>query len=122
MPPRSLSEAETYKYVDMSESLGIVIEDIRKSVKERFFCRLRKVLNSLLYVGIKVRTFNGWVMPLLMYSFGILRWTQTELDALDRKVRQMLTSHRMLQPLSSVMRLYTPRKCGGWHFKCQEPP
>ncbi|CAH2048287.1 unnamed protein product, partial [Iphiclides podalirius] len=79
---RTLSEAETYRY------LG----------------------------GNKARAFNGWVMPVLMYTFGILRWTQTELNALDRKVRTTMTSHRMHHPRSSVMRLYLPRKHGGRGF------
>ena len=63
-----------------------------------------------------MRAFNGWVMPVLMYSFGILKWTQTELDALDRRVRTLLTANRMHHPRSSVMRLYIPRKCGGRGF------
>ncbi|XP_061704430.1 uncharacterized protein LOC133515871 [Cydia pomonella] len=113
---RSISESETYKYLGMSQSLGIEDEGIRQSVKERFFSRLTKVLNSLLSGGNKVRAFNAWVMPLLTYSFGILRWTQTELDALDRRVRLQLTTYRMLHPRSSVMRLYIPRKCGGRGF------
>ncbi|CAH2261437.1 jg26753 [Pararge aegeria aegeria] len=52
-------------------------------------------------------------MPLLTYTFGILKWTQTELDTLDCKVRKLLTANRMHHPRSSVMRLYIPRKCGG---------
>ncbi|XP_045535833.1 uncharacterized protein LOC123721337 [Papilio machaon] len=110
---RSLSEGETYKYLGISQSLGIVDEDVKHLIKARFIGRLRKVLNSLLSGGNKFRAFNSWVMPSLTYSFGILRWTQTELDILDRRVRCMLTTHRMHHPRSSVMRLYIPRKCGG---------
>ncbi|CAH0678041.1 unnamed protein product [Spodoptera exigua] len=55
-------------------------------------------------------------MPVLMYSFGVLKWSQTELDALDRQVRTMLTAYRMHHPRSSVMRLYIPRKSGGRGF------
>ncbi|KAJ8723807.1 hypothetical protein PYW07_007787 [Mythimna separata] len=110
---RSLSPTETYKYLGMSEALGINATDMKQSLRERFFGRLKKVFNSLLSGGNKVRAFNGWVMPVLMYSFGILKWTQTELDALDRRVRTLLTAYRMHHPRSSVMRLYIPRKCGG---------
>ena len=113
---RSLSSTETYKYLGMSEALGINASDVKQSLRERFFGRLNKVLNSLLSGGNKVRAFNGWVMPVLMYSFGILKWTQTELDALDRRVRTLLTANRMHHPRSSVMRLYIPRKCGGRGF------
>ena len=113
---RSLLITETYKYLGMSQALNISEADMKQSLQDRFFGRLKKVLNSLLTGGNKVRACNGWVMPLLIYSFGILKWTQTELDALDRRVRTLLTSYRMHHPRSSVMRLYIPRKCGGRGF------
>ncbi|CAG9781775.1 unnamed protein product [Diatraea saccharalis] len=94
-------------------NLGVHMADVKQSVKEAFLGRLTKVLESYLSGVNKVRAINGWVMPVLMYTFGILRWTQTELDALDRKVRTTLTLHRMHHPRSSVMRLYIPRKSGG---------
>lgn len=56
------------KYLGMSEGLSINGPDLKKPLQERFF-------------GNKVRASNGWVMPVLMYFFGILKWTQTELDA-----------------------------------------
>ena len=39
---RSLSSSKTYKYLGMSEALGINITDMKQSLKERFFGRLRK--------------------------------------------------------------------------------
>ena len=113
---RSVLVTDTYKYLGMSQALGINESDMKQLLQERFFGRLRKVLKSLLSGGNKVRACNSWVMPLLMYSFGILKWTQTELDAIDRRVRSLLTAFRMHHPRSSVMRLYIPRKCGGRGF------
>jgi hypothetical protein len=96
MSLKSISEAETYKYLGMSQSLGIEVEGVKRAMKERFFCRLTKVLNSLWSCGNKVSAFNAWVMPLLTYSFRVLRWTQTELDALDRRVRVLYFTHARL--------------------------
>ncbi|TLM35229.1 hypothetical protein FEC24_18950, partial [Acinetobacter baumannii] len=110
---KSLCESETYKYLGMFEVLNIVDADMKQSFRDRFFGRLIKVLKSHLSGGNKIRAFNGWVMPMLTYSFGILRWTRSELDVLDRKVRRLLTAYRMHHPRSSVKRLYIPRKCGG---------
>ena len=62
------------------------------------FGRLRK--GSLLSGGNKLRAFNGWVMPLLAYIFGIVRWTQTELVCVDRQIRKLLTTCRMHYPRS----------------------
>ncbi|CAG5021060.1 unnamed protein product [Parnassius apollo] len=98
---RTLSEAETYRYLGMSQNIGIDETGMKQSVCDVFYARLTKVLNSLLSGVNKAHAYNGWVMPVLMYTFGILRWTQTELNALDRKVRTTMTSHRMHHPRSS---------------------
>ncbi|CAH2094527.1 unnamed protein product [Euphydryas editha] len=110
---KTLSEAESYRYLGMSQCIGVQEVDMKQAVCEVFFGRLTKVLRSYLSGANKVRAYNGWVMPTLLYTFGVLRWTQTELDALDRRVRTTMTCHRMHHPKSSVMRLYIPRKCGG---------
>lgn len=110
---KSLSETETYRYLGMSQTIGVCEADVKQAVCEVFYDRLTKVLDCFLSGGNKVRAYNAWVMPVLMYTFGVLRWSQTELDALDRKVRKTMTLHRMHHPRSSVMRLYLPRKCGG---------
>ncbi|XP_026313592.1 uncharacterized protein LOC113225487 [Hyposmocoma kahamanoa] len=110
---RVLSETETYRYLGMSQTIGVKEADVKQGVCEVFYGRLKNVLNSYLSGVNKIRAYNSWVMPVLMYTFGVLKWTQTELDALDRRVRTTMTSHRMHHPRSSVMRLYVPRKCGG---------
>lgn len=110
---RTLSEAETYRYLGMAQNIGVEEKQMKETVREAFLGRLDRVLKTYLSGANKVRAFNGWVMPVLLYSFAVLRWTQTDLDALDRKVRTTLTLHRMHHPRSSVMRMYLPRKCGG---------
>ncbi|CAK1594418.1 unnamed protein product [Parnassius mnemosyne] len=102
---RTLSEAETYRYLGMSQNIGVDEAGMKQSVCDVFYARLTKMLNSLLLGVNKTHAYNGWIMPVLMYTFGILRWTQTELNALDRKVRTIMTSHRVHHPRSSVMRL-----------------
>lgn len=44
--------------------------------------RYLKVLSSV----NKVQAYNGCVMPVLRYFFSVLKWTQSELDALDIRV------------------------------------
>ncbi|XP_052744244.1 uncharacterized protein LOC128199309 [Bicyclus anynana] len=110
---KTLSETESYRYLGMSQSIGVQEADMKQSVCEGFYRRLTKICKSYLSGANKIRAYNGWVMPVLMYTFGVLRWTQTELDVLDRRVRTTMTLYRMHHPKSSVMRLYVPRKCGG---------
>ncbi|XP_052738597.1 uncharacterized protein LOC112058219 [Bicyclus anynana] len=110
---KTLSETESYRYLGMSQSIGVQEADMKQSVCEGFYRRLTKICKSYLSGANKIRAYNGWVMPVLMYTFGVLRWTQTELDVLDRRVRTTMTLYRKHHPKSSVMRLYVPRKCGG---------
>ncbi|XP_059054545.1 uncharacterized protein LOC131848640 [Achroia grisella] len=110
---KTLSDAETYRYLGMSQNIGVRETDMKQSIREEFFARLTRVLKSSLSGANKIRAYNGWVIPVLLYTFGVLRWSQTELEALDRKVRTTMTLHRMHHPKSSVMRLYIPRKAGG---------
>lgn len=114
---RVLSEGETHRYLGMSQNIGIDVAVVKQAACDVFYERLTKVCKSLLSGVNKTRAFNGWVMPVLLYTFGMLRWTQTELDALVRKVHSIMTLHRMLHPKSSVMRLYILRKCGGLSAK-----
>jgi hypothetical protein len=48
-----------------------------------------------------------------MYSFGIVGWSNTELQLLDRKTRVMMTEFRIHHPKSAIERIYLPRKQGG---------
>ncbi|CAK1581395.1 unnamed protein product [Parnassius mnemosyne] len=112
---KTLSEAETHRYLGMSQNIGIDEADMKQSVCGVFYARLTKLLNSLLTGVNKTHAYNGCIMPVLMYTFATLRWTQTELNALDRKFRTIMTSHRMHHPRSSVMRLYLPRKQPCFH-------
>ncbi|CAB3261268.1 unnamed protein product [Arctia plantaginis] len=52
---RSLSATETYKYFGISQSLGIPESDMKETLQERFFGRLKKVLKSLLSGGNKAQ-------------------------------------------------------------------
>ena len=42
-----------------------------------------------------------------------MRWRKSELQAIDRKSRKLVTMHGALHPKSDVDRLYIPRKEGG---------
>ena len=49
----------------------------------------------------------------MRYGFGILKWSLTEMRALDRKTRKIMTKNNYHHPKSNVHRLYSPRHMGG---------
>ena len=78
-----------------------------------FLRRLRKVLKSKLNGENLVRGVNTWAISLLRYAAAFVSWRKSELQAIDRKTRKLLTIYGALHSKSDVGRLYIPRKKGG---------
>ena len=49
----------------------------------------------------------------MTYTYGIINWTEEEVENIDIHVRKMLNLYKMFQFRSDVDRLYTPRAMGG---------
>lgn len=54
-----------------------------------------------------------YAIPVLTYSFGIIKWYKTEINYLESKVRTLLTQYRFHHPKSAKERITIPRKEGG---------
>lgn len=71
------------------------------------------MLRSQLNARNTVKSINTYAIPLLTYSFGIIKWTQTELNKMQRKINKALTTYRKHHPRSCSQRLTLPRNEGG---------
>eukprot|EP00957_Ditylum_brightwellii_P168496 12825806-Ditylum_brightwellii.AAC.1 len=49
----------------------------------------------------------------MRYTFGVIQWTKTELQQLDKKTRRILTADGCLHPKPSIQRLYLHCSKGG---------
>ena len=70
-------------------------------------------MKSKLNGGNLVCGVNTWVVSLLRYSAAFVSWRKSELQAIDRKTRNLFTIYGSLHPQSDVYRLNIPRKEGG---------
>jgi hypothetical protein len=66
-----------------------------------------------LHAKNKIQAINTWCIPVATYSFGVIKWSQTSLQALDRKIRTTMTKHNLHHPHSALETLYLPRNKGG---------
>ena len=80
------------------------------NVSKEYVRRIRKVLKSKLNGGNLVRGVNTWAVSLLRYSAVFVSWRKSELQAIDRKTRNLFTIYEALHHKSDVDRLYIPRK------------
>ena len=110
---KSLQEGESYKYLGILEADKFLGEKMKLNVSKEHIRRLRKVLKSKLNGRNLVCGVNTWAVSLIRYSAAFVSWRNSELQAIDRKTRKLLTIYRALHPKSDVDRLYIPRKEGG---------
>ncbi|KAJ8943193.1 hypothetical protein NQ318_000674 [Aromia moschata] len=104
---------EQYRYLGVCQDGRINHTQLKKEFQEKYKSRVTKLLNTLLSGGNRIKAINSWAVPVLTYSFGIVKWSVTDLDELDRLTRRLLTKFRDLHTNSSVIRLYLPRRRGG---------
>jgi hypothetical protein len=110
---QELEEKGVYKYLGLSQNAKIDHTQLKIEFATKYNTRLNKIFNTKLAGSAIIDAINSWAVPILTYSFGIVKWTDTDLDNLDRKTRTLMTKFRFLHPNSSVIRLYLPRKEGG---------
>ena len=60
-----------------------------------------------------IKAINTYVTPVLTFSFGIVKWTPTDLENLQTKRRTLLTRNRFHHPRAAKERLTLPRQMGG---------
>lgn len=106
-------EGESYKYLGFLQLRGIRHTTIKKELQDKFLYRVNRILKSFLSAGNKVKAINTFAVPLLTYSFGVVKWTKTDLEALERAVRVAFTKHRTHHPRSAIERITLPRREGG---------
>ena len=112
-PIPDMDEEELYKYLGMLQSLGISETTMKETLQTEFKNRLHQLLKSSLNGRNTIKSINTYAIPVLTYSFGIINWTQTELQNLQRLIRTTMTKYKMHHPKSCVERMTMPRKMGG---------
>ncbi|XP_030764043.1 uncharacterized protein LOC115888439 [Sitophilus oryzae] len=74
-----------YKYLGVQHSAIIDHTEMKKAVESSFLQRVTKILKTELYSGAKVTAINSWAIPTISHTFGILKWSKTNLESIDRK-------------------------------------
>jgi hypothetical protein len=102
-----------YKYLGVIEGDNIKHTEMKTRVQKEYFYRLRLLLNSKLNGENLMRAINAWAVPVIIYTAGIVNWSDENLKEIDRGTRKNLTMAGMFQKQSNADRLYADRKDGG---------
>lgn len=109
----SMAEGDVYKYLGYQQARAIEQTSTKKALTKEYVTRVTKLCRTELNSKHLFKAINTFAIPVLTYSFGIIGWSDTDLQSLMRKTRTELTKHRKLHPKSSTLRTTLPRKEGG---------
>ncbi|KAL0883753.1 hypothetical protein ABMA27_015858 [Loxostege sticticalis] len=109
----AMKKGEIYKYLGYNQARFIEHRDIKEKLKTEYYQRIHSICNKQLYSKNLFKAINTYAIPILTYSFGVIKWTNSELQALEIKTRTILTQHRYHHPKSAIERITLPRKEGG---------
>jgi hypothetical protein len=104
---------ELYRYLGTEQNRGTEHKIMKEELKRKFVGRLKQIMKTGLNSRNMVKAINTYAVPVLTYSFGIIKWNSTEIEDLQRRVRVLMTRNKMLHPKSAVERLIITRNSGG---------
>lgn len=108
-----LHREEHYKYLGIHQHITIDHKKQKEEITKEFKNRVTSICGSKLNGRNIVKAINTFAIPLLIYTFGIISWSSTDLDNLDMKIRTIMTKHKHHHPRASVERMNIPRRLGG---------
>ena len=108
----TMTKRDSYEYLGILQLTGL----LQTAVKENLLASFSKHLSSLLRLGLnsynKRKATNSYAIPLLAYSFGLIKWSNTDLEGINRTIRTEMTKHRMHHRSLVIERIVLPRLKG----------
>lgn len=90
----------SYKYLGMQQARQIEQKNIKLDISKEFKIRLNEILKTSLVSKNIIKAINTYVVPVLTYTFGVIKWSRTDLQKFQRIISTSLTQHRKHHPKS----------------------
>ena len=108
-----LTGEDNYKYLGILQADKILHDEVKENARKEYFGRVRAILKKGVSAKNTTSSIKAFAMPILRYGFGVIKWTQSELRAIDCKTRKIMYKYKFHHPKSDNHRLYLSRKQGG---------
>lgn len=109
----ALEADELYKYLGIQQGNMIAHHQLKGILKTELTNRLKSVLKTSLNSRNLTAAINSYAIPIITFSMGILKWSTTDLEELERLVRVQMTRFGCHHPKSAIQRVTLPRQMGG---------
>jgi hypothetical protein len=109
----AMESDELYKYLGYQQSKGINHIQIKKALTAEYKKRVNSICKSQLTSKHLIKAINSYAIPVLTYSFGVIKWTKTDIRHVEIATRTIFTKNNNHHPKSAVERMSIKRENGG---------
>ena len=106
----ALEDNKLYTYLGMTQIEDCIDSFIKETIKKEFIQRTKTAWKSLLSAKNKMKAYNSVSVRLFTYCFRLIKWTESELENLDKDVRKIMTINKGFDKHSDVDRLFLQKK------------
>ena len=109
----AMNEDDMYRYLGHMQAKHIKHARMKQKLGEEYLNRTKNILMTKSNGKTTIKDISTYANPVLTFGFGIVKWTPTELENLQTKMRTLLTRYRFHHPRAAKERLTLPRQiCG----------
>jgi hypothetical protein len=102
---KAMNEDDIYRYLGHMQSKQIKHAQMKQKLGEEYLNRTKSILKTKLNRKNTIKAIDTYAARVLTFSFGIVKWTPTDLEKLQTKTRTLLTRYRFHHPHAAKERL-----------------
>lgn len=105
-----MEENDVYKYLVMTQNNRIDKRTVKNTLTMEFKSRIRRTAKSNLSGKFVIKALNTFAIPIITYSFGIIKWSTTELQVKkERRKGSYRSTNITRQPSTITTELLPPQ-------------
>ena len=95
----AMNDDDMYRYLGHRQAKQIKHARMKQKLGEECLNRTKSTLKTKLNGKNTIKAINTYATPVLNFSFGIVKWTPTDLQNLQTKMKTLLTKYRFHHPV-----------------------
>jgi hypothetical protein len=95
----AMKEGDIYRYLGHMQTEQIKQAQIKQQLGDEYLTRTKSILKTKLNGKNTIKAINTYAIPVLTFSFGIAKWTPTDLENLQIRTTALLTDTEFTAPV-----------------------
>ena len=109
----AVNEDDMYRYLGHMQAKQIKHAQMKQKLGEEYLNRTTSILKTKSNGKNTIKAISTYATLVLTFSFEIVKWTPTDLENLQTKMRTLLPRYRFHHSRAANERLTLPRQMGG---------